>query len=441
GLHSWTLRGWGLVANLMATLLFLLAFSRLRKLQILDGVSFLVVAALLITNFATISVARWGRPEPVAMCFIAAAFLSLAADLRHPRALQVRCVLAGLFLGLAIGTHTVAAIYFIPFVVSVGYAYGRTPRTLGRAFLIILIPPAVFALIWIAAFGGNSLEAIQQHLLIGKLQGNHGLRLFELYAALKRLDARHFVQAGGTTVVIVVLSGVLLATRWVLLTVQRRYGVLRRWLGALGIVLILQGAMIAGVTGLDVVRAYVVFPIAVFAIALALTEGSFFRAASHSSVDMEPAAQPWGTLARSFRILTVTVLFAVVLCEVAQGSGYALKIRREWSARAPSRIDRSVAELRRYPNICVTSRFWYCCEKHGIRFRVLADGVKPVQDYVLEHPEMLCQFDAVVLPIGHPLLADGRWQARVAGEFPLFQGERYVIVETKRYCPAGDGSG
>jgi hypothetical protein len=415
GLSILTLRGWGIVSHLAAIVLLIYILHCLWRRNLIDAIAAISVAALLLSDCSTLSVARWGRSDPLATLLAVAALALLAQPAEPSGKSLTRWAAASALLGLSLATHPVTAPYYLMFVFLMLTCRRDASPHWALAILLACLPSAIFATLWLLTYGSDSLVALSQFREITRVQGG-GFTWRRWLEAVSSGDAREFLQAGATTTVAVFLSWLLVAIRWSQVIVRTSWEEATRWFSALGLAALSQLVMIQMLSGIQIKRVYVFFPLAALSIGCAL-------------YDWQP---------KLLRRVALAAVCAMVIGGLLQIGVYVRNLSSEWASRDP-RIPESV--LRRLPHsakFAVAPRLWYYCRKEQLNFRVIDFGFEPSIDY-WRQPGILDAFDIVILPADHRLVEEHAVHGVLSQTF-RFGGEEFkVFLKHARSASVGGG--
>ncbi|MFL5328211.1 MAG: ArnT family glycosyltransferase [Gemmataceae bacterium] len=362
-----------IAAHIASVAMLLVLLWKLRRLRVLDNWGVAMAALLATTDFSTMYVSRWGRPDPFTGLFALSGFVLLVAGHMRGAALQWRAWLASVLVGLSLATHTIAVFYLGLFVIALWLLRKR----LGYVHLIgcLLLPILIFVGFWIGVFGDRWLVALQEHR---ELAGTMGGATKPPYRSLQLLSGsinqKEFLQAGGTTAVMILLSFVCFVLRG--LGDQRSD---RRWL-ILGVGLAGQFALIIAITGLGITRCSIYYPFTLVVFALLVTRcPTWLR---------RPAL--WGAI-------------LVAAAEIGQTAHVLYGTHRDYAIRSPHRHDALMNRLASYRRVAVIPVLWFQARERGLDFQLVDLSVPRQWDEWTRRPHPFEGFDAVVLEADHLL--------------------------------------
>ena len=275
-------------------------------------------------------------------------------------------------------THTIAVFYLGLFIL----ALWTLRRRLGwsNMFACMFMPVAIFAIFWLGTFGERGLEAIRNHHELANIMGGAGKPATASadYLKIAIHDSSvqaEFLQAGGTTAIVILATFALfvlrLVTRW-----PRRVG---DWL-VLTAALLGQAYLIRYKTSLGIASCYIYFPFTALMIGIIVTR--------------------WRPILRRCAVIGVVLLACL---EFAQ-TGYILYgTHRDYALRAPGRHDELMNRLAKYERVGVLPALWYQARSHGLNFRLIDLSISKQREEWQNNPHAFDEFDAVVLRAGNPL--------------------------------------
>ena len=114
-ISAFSMRGWGMVSHVLAVLALLSICHALYRRRIMDEAATTMVALLIVTEPISMSLARWGRVDPVAIFLgIGAAWVLIAIGRERPARWQ--WTISAVLIGLSISSHPFGVVYFIAFL-------------------------------------------------------------------------------------------------------------------------------------------------------------------------------------------------------------------------------------------------------------------------------------------------------------------------------------
>jgi hypothetical protein len=391
GMTPWTLRGWSLAAHLAGVVVLLFVFRRLRRLRVFDDTGYAVAALLLVTNFSTLSLARWGRPDPVCVLFAAVGFLVLVGGRFHcRRAVLGRALGGGVLIGLAVLSHTLSVVFYAAFV----YALFLLRRRLGWGGVLAAaaLPGVIAGFVWLAMYQDRVFEALAQHRMLARQMGGASADRHIVFDFLDQLAVgnwRGFLQAGGTTSLLLVATPLAFVGRAVL-DVRTRSLVRRPlpgWVVVLPLLAVV-GLLVFRLTGLSISRTYYYFPIAL--VCLGVVVSHLTRAVG--------------------RVLLGLVVVAAVV-ELVQTGYYLADTARTYEARRPDRFDSLIRSLPRDGRIAVPPVLWFQARAAGLDIQLVDTGIPFLWEYWTETPDPFRECVVVILPAGSAFESDPRLRA------------------------------
>jgi hypothetical protein len=387
-----------IAAHIASVAMLLTLLWRLRKLRVLDNWGVAVAALLATTDFSTMYVSRWGRPDPFTSLFALSGFALLVAGRMRGPGLRWRAGLASVLVGLSLATHTIAVFYLGLFAIALWLLRKRLGFT--QIVGCLLLPPLIFVAFWVGAFGDRWLLAMHEHReLAGQMGGMSKPPYRSLQILTGNINRKEFLQAGGTTAVIIVLS--LFCFLFRALSDHRR---VRTWL-ILGVALAGQFAMILGITSLGIPRCYIYYPFTLVVFALLMTRcAAWLR---------RPAL--WAAI-------------LVATAEIGQTVYVLYGTHRDYAIRSPHRHDALINRLASYRRVAVIPVLWFQARERGLDFQLIDLSVPTQWKEWTSKPHPFEGFDAVVLEADHQLGTSADLANIKPLEFPEPMAEKGLLL-------------
>ncbi|GEM_PF-6291151 len=349
GLSPIALRASSVIASELACLAFLAAMWELRRRETAGDAATLWCGALLILEPTTIVRARLGRMEPLVLLFAGLGlYFALRAE-RDAKRATTWWLAAAVASGLALATHPAA----IALALALAIWGGRRWMAVNAAAL--LVPLAVYA----AAYRERTIEAFQQLVRHTGGAPPPSLNSGEIAVAITSGSFHDVFALGGV------------ALFWIYLSVLAAFIARRRQ---------------------DVSRlaAMALVPILLFA---------FFIPGSKS--DRVILALPYAMLClaampRPGKLVTVAACIALV-AELAICSAYLWDLRRNWTDRAPDRLDAIAQVVPRETRIAAVPEFWYAFLRQNRPLTVIQHRHFAEPNFWIEDPHPFDEYDVVIL--------------------------------------------
>lgn len=408
GITPLTLRGLGLASSLAALFALLYLLFRLWRHKACDRLAALAIASVCLAEPTTLSLARWGRMDGLAVFFCVLAFgllLSRPPETAIPKAYWL---LAAVSIGLGISTHMQVIVYWAAFLI---YLYfNRKALALRLGLVVAAMPLAVTTLIWLLTYRDQVIEAFWQYRLLTKLLTNQGLSLGGIFQSLILGKMQEFTQVGGFAFVLVLLSWVALAIRLIIVALtpnnpQRAPQEWQRWFRMVCLFTITHLLFIHFLLGTSITRISVLFPLSMVGLGIAI---------SH----IAPHPRQW--VAGGIAVL--------VGVELLLSGAYLTKIHQEWASRSPDRFDAVVESLASTERVAALPVFWFAFMKHQRPVRIIIADWSVDRQFWETHPHELSNYDAVILKEKHPLLNHPSIVNRSQRPIHL-DGETYLLLE------------
>jgi hypothetical protein len=241
---------------------------------------------------------------------------------------------------------------------------------------IVALPGVVAAAVWVAVFGGRSLDAVRVMLEINHAQGHIGIDVSTIFEGLAALDLRLVMNRGGIALPVTIAS-------WLIcLGVSARDLVLRQaeahpdtlFAGAVSLINIV---LVFSATGVANTRLYGL-------VIVSLVMAGFV--VSRFGLRWWVAAA--GALATFQAATTVSYVTFGLL---------------HYTERDPARAAAVVEGINPKSRIGAPAGLWFALRSKGIPLQVIEFGFLPSRDHYSQ-PRALEGFDCVYLPAGHELL-------------------------------------
>jgi len=410
GLNTFTLRGPSIIFFCAYTLLLLLLFRKLRSIGVFDDFSTFWVSLFLLTDPTVLSYAHQGRCESLAILFAIAAFFVLVSQ-KGIIYFRRNWIVSAIFVGLSLSTHfEMATIYIVFSIFTVAIQWKRSKWfTVG----LISIPLFVTALIFVAAHGGRTGEAISQLTIVEKAYhapGNTFLSGFRVGAWIKAIFSKQIEQAnlvGGFTMLLVCVAWICVAIRSLGCVVvnSEKNEYRRKTILLAGLFCCSNLLIIAMFMGSATQRVITILPVALFGMGVAL---------SHLQVP------------RSSKKLLSICLAVIVLTGIGGNGIYFRKVYREWNERAPRRFEEYAKGFPKNSNIAAAFPWWYELNRLGHKVRMIGVGTPGAREYLVSSPEIVDNYDIIILFEGDLFIPETWLEERIT-ETVTIGGKRFVV--------------
>jgi len=383
GLTTFTLRCVNIISYMLCVLFVALILLRLKRQEIVLPVPFYLVCALLSTTPMYLSTIKQGRPDMLALLFsIMAMFIIVRRNIFSQS--NTRWFLSSVLIGLAISTHLQSVVYWGIYAVLVFLCFWHRNKSMGVFFA--LFPQVILTFIWIGAFRGNSVKAIEGFLHILKL-GQHGnINYFTSWLRnISSLNIDMLRDSGYILFPLGILSLAIAVTALMhnLITKIKYAAKWNRPVITTTLVLIITGLILTQISGIKFNRMLSALPIFLVSIAVLLSYLSRSKAA---------------------RIILPSILILIICSGFFSNTYYLHKTFNEWDERNPAVNNEFLAQFPTGNKIAGECALWYAAVKQGLDFTALPWGDEVEVEYLKDNFDVIQDYDVIILFPEHPLI-------------------------------------
>lgn len=391
GFSALTLRAFSMFCDLAACVVFLLVLTELYRQGFADRFGATAATVLIFLEPTGLSHSREARMESLNTLLGGIALYLLMLALRHPRMLMILWACAGLATGAALASHQSSVLMWAAFATWTATYFRQVGMF--RWILINAIPPLVMISLWLAAWGGRTLDALRQlqHLAVFGLRPD--LRIGEMIGAVRARDVRGMQIAGGLGLIFMLAAVALILIRLLDRRAAERTPRWRSMLVRMGGIVLLQCAMLQFVvptSGFN--RVVMIVPYGLVVIGLSL---SFLSA-------------------RAMKVAMGLVGMAGVL-ELGATSGFIYSSLNGWNERSPGRFDALVDAIPANARVAAPPELWFAFHSRGRHYAVIYRAMR--EETYWEQPHAFDGYDVVILDPNWPRY--NAWRAKAAAGRPV----------------------